>query len=66
MWIIRDQTILINKTCTVPGILVEIFLFFSSSEFAVCPSYSMNSELTESSLLILSIVSANRLATLNW
>jgi hypothetical protein len=34
MWIIRDQTILINKTCTVPGILVEIFLFFSSSEFA--------------------------------
>lgn len=65
MWIIRDQMILINKTCTIPGILVEIFLFFLLPNSQICPSYSMNNELTEASLLILSIVSPNRLATLN-
>lgn len=65
MWIIRDQMILINKTCTVSEFLLRYFFFSLLPNSQICPCYSMNNELTEASLLILSIVSPNRLATLN-
>jgi hypothetical protein len=47
-------------------IVTAVFFFFIPRMFESFRShYSMNSELTESSLLILSIVSARRLATLS-
>jgi hypothetical protein len=58
MWITRDQMIPVIKIYnTYPGSKKDL----QQREVL----YSMNSELTESSLLILNIVSANKLATLN-
>ena len=75
MWVTRDQVTRLIKLKAVDlfriilghnGLIVTVLFFFIPRMFESFRNhYSMNSELTESSLLILSIVSASRLATLS-
>ncbi|SFN59373.1 hypothetical protein SAMN05216386_1285 [Nitrosospira briensis] len=75
MWVTRDQVTRLIKLKPVDlfriilghnGLIVTVLFFFIPRMFESFRNhYSMNSELTESSLLILSIVSASRLATLS-
>ncbi|SFN92562.1 hypothetical protein SAMN05216332_102365 [Nitrosospira briensis] len=75
MWTTRDQVTRLIKLKPVDLFRIMLgtmalssppFFFFIPRMFESFRNhYSMNSELTESSLLILSIVSASRLATLS-